>query len=40
MKRYTICNYGCDDYTKFTIALSNDEYKTIIKLFDLNLFIW
>ena len=36
MKKYHIENRGCDDTTEFDIELTDEEYKTIIKLFDAN----
>lgn len=36
MKKYHIENVGCDDYNEFDIELTDDEYKTVIKIFDEN----
>ena len=36
MKKYHITNQGCDDETEFNIELTDEEFKTIIKLFDAN----
>lgn len=36
MKKYHIENCGCDDACEFDIELTDEELKTIIKLFDEN----
>lgn len=36
MKKYYIENQGCDDTTEFYIDLTDDELKTVIKLFEAN----
>lgn len=36
MKKYHIENIGCDDTTKFDVELTDEELKTIIKVFETN----
>ena len=36
MKKYHIENCGCDDSTDFDIELTDDELKTVIRLFEEN----
>lgn len=36
MKKYRIENCGCDDSNQFDIELTDEELKTIIKLFEEN----
>ncbi|MBO7611085.1 MAG: hypothetical protein J6T23_02615 [Elusimicrobia bacterium] len=31
MKKYFIVNLGCDDHTEFTLELTDEELKTILK---------
>lgn len=36
MKKYHIKNIGCDDTTEFEIELTDEELKTVIRLFEEN----
>ena len=36
MKKYLICNDGCDDSTEFEIELTDEEVKTLVKVFNAN----
>ena len=36
MKTYHIDNIGCDDSNNFNIELTDEEFKTVIKVFDAN----
>lgn len=36
MKKYHIENRGCDDTTEFDIELTDEELKTVIRLFEAN----
>ena len=36
MKKYLICNYGCDDEVQFEIKLTEEQAKFLIKIFEEN----